>query len=75
MAANGKWQIQCVVERTCVFVLCKFIWGRTHTLRVSYSWVCGSSIRSGLLYGTDDYMKAPHIVHSGANFTVCFART
>jgi hypothetical protein len=28
-----------------------------------------------LLYGTDDYVKAPHIVHSGANFTVCSART
>jgi hypothetical protein len=35
----------------------------------------GTSVRSGLLYGTDDYMKAPHIVYSGANFAVCSART
>lgn len=48
--------------------------GPTHTVRVSYPWVCGSSVRSGLLYGTDDYVKAPHIVHSVANFTVCSAR-
>jgi hypothetical protein len=45
------------------------IWGPTHTVRV-----CESSLR-GLLYGTDDYVKAPHTVHSGANFTVCSARS
>jgi hypothetical protein len=28
-----------------------------------------------LLYGTDDYVKAPHLAHSGANFTVFLART
>lgn len=52
-----------------MFVLCKFIWGCTHTVRV-----CESSL-SGLLYGTDDYVKASHTMHSGANFTVCSART
>jgi hypothetical protein len=58
-----------------VFVLYKFMWGPTHTVRVSYPWVCVTSVRSGLLYGTDDYVKAPYIVHSGANFIVYSART
>lgn len=58
-----------------MFVLCKFIWDPTHTVKVSYPWVCGLNVKSGFLYGTDDYVKAPHIVHSVANFTVCSART